>query len=165
MKKLLLAALSAFFFLGCSSNATNENVQPALVVTQSIDNLQLNDQHETPQTIAVDTKKIIFAFSKDIGHTCNDFFATKAPSYLTDNKVVFVADVSGAPSLIRSMFILPGLKDFKHTVLVMNDKSVSAAYKAGMESEKIVVVSLENKIITEIKTVDTTDELAIEIER
>lgn len=165
MKKLLLAALSAFLFLGCSSNATSENVKPALVLNQSIESLKLNDQHEQPQTIAADTKKIIFAFSKDIGHTCNDFFATKTPSYLTDNKVVFVADVSGAPSLVRSMFILPGLKDFKHTVLVMDDKSVSAAYKAGMESEKIVVVSLENKVITEIQTLSTTAELEATIEK
>jgi ATP-dependent phosphoenolpyruvate carboxykinase len=165
MKKLVLAALSVFVFLGCSSNATNENVKPALVVTQSIENLQLNDQHEVPQTIAADTKKIIFAFSKDVGHTCNDFFATKTPSYLADNKVMFVADVSGAPSLIRSMFILPGLKDFKHTVLVIEDKTVSASYKAGMESEKIVVVSLENKMITEIKTLSTTSELEAEIEK
>jgi hypothetical protein len=163
MKKLVLAALSAFFFLGCSSNATSENVQPALVVTQSIENLKLNDQNEVPQTIPADTKKLVFAFSKDIGHTCNDFFATKEPSYLADNKVVFVADVSGAPSLIRSMFILPGLKDFKHTVLVMDDKSIAAVYKAGMDSEKIVVVSLDNKIITEIKTLATTAELEAEI--
>ncbi|MBU1927417.1 hypothetical protein KKG77_00280, partial [bacterium] len=132
MKKIILAALSAFVFLGCSSNATNENVKPALVLNQSIESLQLNDQFEVAQTIPADTKKIIFAFSKDVGHTCNDFFATKVPSYLTDNKVVFVADVSGAPSLIRSMFILPGLKDFKHTVLVMDDKTLAGKYKAGM---------------------------------
>jgi hypothetical protein len=163
MKKFILAAVSVLFFLGCSSNATNENVKPALVVTQSVENLKLNDQFEAPQTIPADTKKIVFAFSKDIGHTCNDFFATKAPNYLTENKTVFVADVSGAPSLIRSMFILPGLKDFKHTVLVMDDKNVAAEYKAGMESEKIVVVSLENKIITEIKTLSTTSELEAEI--
>lgn len=163
MKKFILAALSALFFLGCSSNATNENVKPALVLNQSIESLQLSDQNEVAQPIAADTKKIIFAFSKDIGHTCNDFFATKEANYLTDNKVVFVADVSSAPSLIRSMFILPGLKDFKHSVLVMDDKTVSAAYKAGMESEKIVVVSLENKIITEIKALTTTAELEAEI--
>lgn len=163
MKKLLLAALSAFFFLGCSSNATNENVSPALVVTKSVASLKLNDQNEVPQTITADTKKIVFAFSKDIGHTCNDFFATKEPSYLADNKVVFVADVSSAPSLVRSMFIIPGLKDFKHTVLVMDDKTLAASYKADMESEKIVVVSVDNQIITDIKAVNTTAELEAEI--
>jgi len=163
MKKLLFSALSVFLFLGCSSNATNQNVAPALVVSQSIESLKLNDQHALVHELADDTKKIVFAFSKEIGHTCNDFFATKTPSYLTDNRVVFVADVSGAPSLVRSMFILPGLKDFKHTVLVIDDKNVSATYKAGMESEKIVVVSLENKIIKEIKALNSIAELEAEI--
>jgi hypothetical protein len=163
MKKLLFSTLSVFLFLGCSSNATNQNVTPALVVNQSVASLKLNDQHALVHEVSDDTKKIIFAFSKDIGHACNDFFATKSPSYLTDNRVVFVADVSGAPSLVRSMFILPGLKDFKHTVLVIDDKNVSATYKAGMESEKIVVVSLQNRVITGIKALNSTAELEAEI--
>lgn len=165
MKKILLAALSALFFLGCSSNATGENVKPALVVNQTLETLELKDQFEASHTPSADTQKIVFAFSKDVGHTCNEFFATKSETYLQDNKALFVADVSSAPSLIRSMFILPGLKDFKHTVLVLEDKESAASYKSGMESEKIVVVYLQDKVITEIKTMTTTEELVAAIEK
>ncbi|MDD2790144.1 MAG: hypothetical protein PHU40_05690 [Sulfurimonas sp.] len=165
MKKILLAALSALLFLGCSSNATNENVKPALVVQQSLESLKLSDQFEVSHEVKSETQKIVFAFSKDIGHTCNEFFATKSEMYLQEHNALFVADVSSAPSLIRSMFILPGLKDFKHTVLVLEDKDLSASYKAGMESEKIVVVFVENKIITDIQTFNTTEELQAAIEK
>lgn len=165
MKKILLAALSALLFLGCSSNATSENVKPALVVQQSLESLKLSDQFEASHELSPETQKIVFAFSKDIGHTCNEFLATKSEMYLQEHKTFFVADVSSAPSLIRSMFILPGLKDFKHTVLVLEDKDLSASYKAGMESEKIVVVFVENKIITDIQTFNTTEELQAAIEK
>lgn len=165
MKNIIIAFLTAAVFLGCNSKETvTEVVVPKLVVEESLTDFTLNDQHEKPYALAADTKTLIFAFSKDVGHTCNDFFATKEENYLSENKTVFVADVSGAPSLIRSMFIMPGLKDFKHTVLVIDDKSIANGYKSGQDSTKIVVVSLEDKRITAINTVSTTEELASKIE-
>jgi hypothetical protein len=163
--KILASILTALLFLGCSSKATeDENIVPRVVVNYSLESLKLNDQNGKPHTISADTKTVVFAFSKDVGHTCNNFFATKADSYLSDNNTMFIADVSGAPSLIRSMFIMPGLKDFKHTVLVIDDKALAASYKAGLNTENIIVVSVNNKIITAINGVSTTDELAKNIE-
>ncbi len=154
----------ALILLGCSSKEADKNIEAKLLIQKSVEDLRLNDQHEKEHSIEADTKTLIFAFSKDVGHTCNDFFATKSETYLNDNKAVFVADVSGAPSIIRSMFIMPGLKDFKHTVLVIDDKSVSSGYKAKQESEKIIIVSLQNKIITSINSVSTIAELEAKIE-
>ena len=165
MKIIIGFLMAALMFVGCSSKETDIQVTPKLVIDKSLANLKLNDQYEKPYTIAKTTKKVIFAFSKDIGHSCNDFFATKKDSYLQDNNSVFIADISGAPSLIRSMFILPGLKDFKHTVLILDDKKIANAYKANQDTEKIVVVTLDNEIIKNIKTLNSVDELAKEIEQ
>lgn len=166
MKKIITGLLTLLLFIGCGSNATTDaKVEPKLVVTKSLADLKLNDQNEKPQTISADTKKVIFVFSKDNGHACNNFFATKDDSYLKDNNVQFVADVSGAPSIIRSMFIMPGLKNFKHTILVIDDKGVSAAYKTEQNSEKIVLVMLDNQIITEIKYLNNVEELEKEIQK
>ncbi len=159
MKKIIVGILTALVFLGCSSDKPQTDVEPQLVVEKSLGDLKLNDQFGKEQTLDADTKTVIFAFSKDVGHTCNDFFATKNESYLKDHKAVFVADVSGAPSLIRSMFILPGLKDFKHTILVIDDAETSAKYKPAHNSEKIVVVDLDNKKITDIKFLNSPEEL------
>ena len=165
MKNVIIGLLISLVFLGCSSNETNvQEVEPKLVLQKSIADLTFNDQNEKVHTISADTKTLVFAFSKDMGHTCNDFFATKEETYLADNKTMFVADVSGAPSLIRSMFIMPGLKDFKHTVLVIDDKNVANSYKAGLDSEKIIVVSIQDNIIVNIKSVSTSEELAPLIE-
>ncbi len=164
MRKIILALLAALFFIGCSSKATNENVVPALVVGKSLSEVTLNDQFDKSHTIQADTTKVIFAFSKDAAHTCNDYFDTKAPSYLADNHTQFIADVSAAPSLIRSMFIMPGLKDFKHTVLILDDESIAAKFRKEMNTEKIVVVRLNNHKVDSIKTISTQSELITEIE-
>ncbi|MEA1955599.1 MAG: hypothetical protein U9N02_03795 [Campylobacterota bacterium] len=164
MKKIITALLTALLFIGCSSKSeTNEAIESKLVLKQSLESLKINDQHGKATPINADTKKVIFAFSKDVGHNCNEFFATKSESYLTDNKIQFVADVSGAPSLIRNMFIMPGLKDFKHTVLVIDDEQISANYKPAINNERIIVAYIENKIITNIKYLNSTEELEEEI--
>ncbi len=163
MKKVILGLVTALMFFGCSSKAVEENVTPILVVTQSLE-LNLNDQHEKSVSIPANTTTAIFAFSKDGAHVCNDYFVTKAPTYLADNNAVFIADVSAAPSLIRSMFIMPGLKDFKHTVLILDSKEVAAGYRAKMDTEKIVVVSLDAGKITSIKNISTEAELIAEVE-
>ncbi len=163
MKKIVLGLIAAFLFIGCSSKAVDENVKPALVVGQTL-TLNLKDQNEKAVTVPSSTKTVIFALSKDGAHVCNDYFVTKTPTYLAENNSVFVADVSSAPSLIRSMFIMPGLKEFKHTVLVLDDKAIAAPFRAKMDTEKIIVVSTNNSKITNVKTITTTEELIAEIE-
>ena len=62
------------------------------------------------------------------------------------------------------MFILPGLKDFKHTVLLLDDKTKAAPYRKGMNSEAIVLVTIDKGLITEIATLNSTQELKQAIE-
>ena len=160
MKSILTGLILSLLLLGCGAKTTeNENVEPQLVVGKTIGDLKLNDQFEKPHSLSPDTYKIVFAFAKDSAHACNDFFKTQSPTYLQDNHTEFIADVSAAPSIIRSLFITPGLKDFKHTVLLLEDKAVAAPYKKGLDIEKIAVVYVINKKITEIKSVTTSDEL------
>ena len=165
MKKIVLGLIAALVFIGCSSDKkVDVNVEPVLVVGKSLADFKLEDQFEVPHALSTKTTKLIFAFSKDMAHTCNDYFVTKQDTYLGNNNTQFVADVSSAPSIIRSMFILPGLKDFKHIVLLLNEKEVAAPFKANIDAEKIIVVYLENKIITQIETISTKEELIAVIE-
>lgn len=165
MKKIILSLLMSLVFIGCSSDDANGTVEAKLVINKSLSGLTLNDQFDKPHTLSNDTKTVIFAFSKDMGHLCNDFFVTQDASYLADNKAIFIADVSSAPSFIRSMFIMPGLKDFKHTVLVLDDKTMAAGFKSGLDVEKIVVISLDNGTITQINKAYSVNELKSAIEK
>lgn len=159
MKNVLLAFIAAMFFLGCSDDVKVE-VEPKVVVGNSLESLKLNDQFEKPQSLKADTTKVIFAFSKDMGHMSNEFFDKQDADYLNNHSAVFVADVSSAPSLIRSMFIMPGLKEFKHTVLVIEDKNVAASYRIEAHKEAIMIVEINNFIIENISYVSSEEELS-----
>ncbi len=158
MKNIMLALLLSLSFLGCSDEVTAP-VDPQVVVGKSLESLTLNDQFEKPHTLSADTKKVIFAFSKDMGHMSNEFFEKQGSDYLSKHNAVFVADVSGAPSVIRSMFIMPGLKDFKHTVLVIDDKAKAANYRNEAHKEEIMIVDLNNFVIEKIEFVTTAEAL------
>ena len=159
MKNVILGLIVAMFFLGCSENV-KVDVEQKTVVGSSLETLKLNDQFEKPQTLSADTKKVIFAFSKDMGHMSNEFFDKQGADYLAKHSAVFVADVSGAPSLIRSMFIMPGLKDFKHTVLVIEDKNAAASYRIDEHKEALMILDVNNFIIENISYVSSEEELA-----
>ncbi len=165
MIKFFMAFLLMMSIIGCSSKGEEPiDVKPKLVLGGTLQNLTLNDQFEKPHTIKADTQKIVFAFSKDVAHTCNDFFVTKEADYLAKNHTQFIADVSAAPSLVRSMFIMPGLKDFKHTVLILDDETKAAPFRKDAEVEKIIIVTINNGTITTLNTLSTAKELQEAIE-
>jgi hypothetical protein len=160
MKKIIFAMLVGVLFVGCNSSSINEqNIEPKLVVDKSVDGLVLKDQFEKEHTIQKDTYRLVFAFSKDAAHTCNDFFNAQKPTYLEEHHTQFIADVSAAPSIIRSLFILPGLKDFKHTVLLLDNKELAAPFRKDMNAEKVIIVYIINKRITQIRELTTAEEL------
>jgi len=160
MKSILMGFILSVMFLGCSSKgAEDSSIVPKLVVGKTFEQFTLNDQFEKAHTLSSDTKKIVFAFAKDSAHTCNDFFKTQSPTYLHDNHTEFIADVSAAPSLIRSLFITPGLKEFKHTVLLLEDKRVAAPYKKGLDINSIAVVYISDNKIKKIEFIKTDKEL------
>jgi len=166
MIKIVVALALTFLFLGCSSKSDElTNVESKLVIGKSLGQLTLNDQFEKSHTLSNDTTTVIFAFSKDGAHVCNDFFVTQTPTYLADNNTAFIADVSAAPGLIRSMFILPGLKDFKHTVLLLDDEAAAAPFRKDMKIEEIVIITLNAGNITKIETITTEKELQTTIEK
>jgi hypothetical protein len=161
MKHILLSIILAFTFLGCSSKSdeTTQNVEQKLVVGNSLADMKLKDQHEKTTTIPEDTKVIFFSFSKPTGHACNAFLESKQADYLAKHKAVYVADVSAAPGIIKSMFILPDLKELKFPILLINDDKLSAEYQKGMDTQSIVVVELENMQIKAIKKAKDEKEL------
>jgi len=165
MKKIAIVLMLGLLFIGCSSKGQETlNIEPKLVIGKTLGTLSLNDQFEKKQAIKASTKKVVFAFSKDVAHTCNDFFVTKEASYLSDNNTQFVADVSAAPSIIRSMFIMPGLKDFEHTVMILDDENIAAPYRSGLNVESIIIVHLNDGKIVKITNHNSQKELQEVIE-
>lgn len=165
MKKILLGAVLALLFIGCGSKSEEIHTAKAkIVVGESLKNLSLKDQFEKSHGLSDTTTKLVLALDKETAHICNDFFITQTPEYLNEHNTQFIADVSAAPSLIRSLFIMPGLKDFKHTVLILDDKVEAAPFRSGLDVEKIIIAHIQDGTIKSIETLSTAQELQAAIE-
>ncbi len=160
MKKIIFAALTALFLIGCGSDATDtKNVEAKLAVGKNLAGTTLNNQNEKSVTIKPETKVVFFSFAKPTGHLCNEFLETKPAEYLAQHNALYVADVSAAPSLIKSMFILPDLKELPFEILLINDDTLSAEFSKGIDKESVVVVYLDNGVITKITNAASKEQL------
>ncbi len=159
MKKIVLGLVSALFILGCSAEVDMQNIEPKLVVGKSLKNLGLLDQFDKPVVLKAETKKVMISYSKDAGHICSGFLEKQSPTYLKDNNIQYIADISPAPSLIRSIFVIPGLQDLKYPILILDDEKIAAPFRVGVNAENTIVLSLKNNLILNIKNINSEDEL------
>ncbi|KAB7883046.1 hypothetical protein GA417_13295, partial [Poseidonibacter ostreae] len=91
-------------------------------VNKKIDNFSLVDQFDKKHTVKNDIKIIIVSFEKGTGADINEFLSKKPSDFLVTNQAVFIADISGMPSIITSMFALPKMRKYKHTILLIYDE-------------------------------------------
>ena len=130
----------------------------SMQVGQEFENFKIKNQFDKEYRVTPEIKKVIFVFSKVNGHIVKDYLATKEADFLEKKDVLFVADVSAMPSFI-AWFVLPGLKDNKFSIIVLKDDDISKKYKNETNQDKITVVYLDNKKITDIKYFSSKEEL------
>jgi hypothetical protein len=145
IKKLLFTV-----FLGLSAFANS------LTVGSDLPALTVKDQFEKEHTIDANIKTIIFSATKAESATIKDFLATKDKDYLTTNNIVYVADITGMPSLISKFFALPKMRDYAFSILLI-DEDNKALFP--VQEDKISIITLVNSKITDIKYIKTTEEL------
>src|SRR5574344_1784295 len=148
IKKLLL---TTFLVLGL-------NAAP-LAVDSEIANLQIKDQHEALKTIDSSVKTILFASDKKTSDMLRDYLLplSEKENVLEKNAAVYVADISGMPSLISKFIALPKMKKYPFSILLLDDTNKDNFVK---EDGKIIVYSLENGKVVKIDKISTKEELA-----
>jgi predicted transcriptional regulator len=145
IKKLLITA-----FLGLTLFAN------PLTTGQSLPTLKIKDQFEKEFTIDSNIKTIIFSASKTEGTTIKEFLLTKDKDYLTTNKAVYVADITGMPSIITSLVAMPKMKAYPFSVLLVDDSNKGLF---PVKEDMISIISLDSGKITDVKYVKTAEEL------
>ena len=145
IKKFLFTVL-----LGLSAFANS------LTIGTDIPTLTVKDQFEKDHTVDANIKTIIFSATKTEGTTIKEFLLTKDKDYLTTNKAVYIADITGMPSLITKFIAMPKMKDYPFSVLLVDEANKGLF---PVKEDMISVISLENGKITDIKYVKTAEEL------
>ncbi|MEA3353034.1 MAG: hypothetical protein U9Q33_04355 [Campylobacterota bacterium] len=126
---------------------------------------ELLDQFDSVHFNENSTKKLIFAFSKDIGHNVNEFLEKQKKSFLEDNDAKFIIDLSAAPSFVRSLFIVPKLEKYKYPVLIIDEEEVSKQFINFKHQEKVMLVTLDKQKVKNIEFLTDVNELKKAIER
>ena len=164
---LILVAVAVLFAVNGKSNydsskylATATN---GLKVGSKLE-FKLPDQFDNTVELSDSTKKVIFVFAKQTGHTVREFLKKESKEYLPSLNALFVADVSGMPTVIRNTFALPDFRKSPYSVALIYDEKIAKAYKDGIDANKIVVVYLENKEVTNVKMFTSEDELKVALQ-
>ena len=116
-------------------------------VNQNINSFSLVDQFNKVHSVNANVKTIIVSFEKDTGADVNEFLSNKPADFLRKKNAVFIANISGMPSIITKLFALPKMKKYKHTVLLIYDENDSRFLQ---KEDKSTVYKLENGVIKSI---------------
>ena len=145
LKKLIFTALLA---LGAFANS--------LSVGSDVSQIKIKNQFDAINPIAAETKTILFASDKATSDILKEYLLSKEGDILTKNNALYVGDISGMPSLISKFIALPKMKKYPFSVMLLDDTNKDFF---GKEEGKIIVYSLDNLKITEMKSISTAKEL------
>jgi hypothetical protein len=148
IKKLLLAT-----FLALGLNAASLNVD------STVNDIKIKDQFEKEHVIGTNVKTILFASDKKTSDMLRDYLLpiSEKENVLEKNGAVYVADISGMPSLISKFIALPKMKKYPFSILLLDDTNKANFAK---EDGKIIVYSLEAGKVVKIYKISTKEELA-----
>lgn len=144
-KKLLIT-----IFLGVAVYAN------PLAVDSLVPQLQIKDQFEKEHTLDANVKTILFASDKETSDILRDYLLSKGDDVLIRNSAVYVADISGMPSIITKFIALPKMKKYPFSILLLDDTNKDNFAK---EEGKIIIYSVDNLKVTNITKVSTAKEL------
>lgn len=145
IKKFLFTVL-----LGLSAIASS------LTIDSEVPAIKIKDQFEKEHTIDANVKTILFASDKGTSDILKDYLLSKDADILTKNNAVYIADISGMPSLISKFVALPKMKKYPFSVLLLDDTNKDNFSK---EEGKIIVYTLDNSKVTNIAKISTKEEL------
>jgi hypothetical protein len=171
LKKSLILGLvigASLLFAGCGDKKLEDKkavelksgeVSSGIVIGKELANYKLKDQFDKEHTLTNDVKKILFAFSKPTGHLMKVYLGVRPVDYLSSRDIVFIADISGMPSLIAKMFAIPDLKESKYSVLLIRKKENAKRFRNEEHKNEVMIITLDNKIVKNVKFVSNEEDL------
>jgi len=108
----------------------------------------MTDQFDKKHTVNADVKTIIVSFEKDTSANLNEFLANQEAGFLEANNAVFIADISGMPTIITKIFAMPKMKKYNYNILLITEEDDKRFLH---KEEKLTVYKLENGVITTVE--------------
>ncbi len=123
-------------------------------LNEKITNFSLLNQFDQKQTIDNNVTIILVSFEKEISRDVNDYLAQQEKDFLKNHNAVFVSNISKIPTIITKLFLLPQMRDYAHSILLMYDETDNRFRK---KEGKLTLYGLENGVLKSISFVTTDD--------
>ncbi len=102
----------------------------------------LLDQFDRPYTLEPDLRVLLVARGMDASGLLDEALAELGGDYLERHSVVFLADISGMPAPIASLFAVPAMRDYGYRVML--DRSGRVASRYPGEKAELLWLDLDN---------------------
>ena len=83
--------------------------------------IALTDQHDRKASLGPDVRIVVLTRDMAAGDTVKEGFAGMDQAALEMRGAVYVADISGMPSMIATMFAVPKMRDRSYRILLDRD--------------------------------------------
>lgn len=102
----------------------------ALEIGERLAPWTLSDQFEQSYTLDNELRILLVARSMDGAKLVKTVLEGRPKGYLEARRALFVADISGMPSLIGKLFAIPAMRDYSYRVLLDREAQVVPQYAA-----------------------------------
>lgn len=136
MKKLLKASVLAVF--------GSLSVQAA-GIGQTLSPLQLKDQFGNEHVVTISTRRLYFTHDMAGGKLLKAVLGDKGQAILDAQQAMAIADVSGMPSMVRSMMAMPAMKKRSYKIGVDEAGNVSAGLQR--QPDQVTVIDLDQFVV------------------
>lgn len=94
----------------------------------------LLDQHDQAYTLNDELRVLLVARSMDAAKLLDDALRGQPTGYLQQRHAVFLADISGMPAMIGTLFAIPKMRDYNYRILLDRDARIAPRYPADTAS-------------------------------
>jgi transcription initiation factor IIF auxiliary subunit len=116
--------------------------------------LALVDQFDNKVEIRNDATLIV-SFQKSVSSEIQAYLDAKPKHFLEQNNILYVSDMSVAPTFMIKLFGIPKMKKFDYKVALIYDDAVANTIQR--EDDKVTVIQLKRDKIVNIQFVSPKD--------
>ena len=115
--------------------------------------ITLADQHDVQATVGPETKLLLFTRDMDASKITKEVLAENGAAELARAHATYVADISAKPSLVTTLFAMPGLRKRPYPMLLDRDGVVTKDFPS--QTGAVTVVTLDHQVVLHVEYVTT----------
>jgi hypothetical protein len=127
------------------------------MTVQTLPNLTLTDQHDQPQIVGAETRYLLFTADKDASNLVDVVLDGQTAATLATAGIRYVADISGMPGMVTTLFALPKLRKRPYPILLGRTPDDTQALPR--EPGKVTVIVSDGGTVTALHFLDHDAEI------